>query len=741
MSSAGQSTNLIPGHSSNRKRRRVMVAPSFAPPTPASNLPQRRRVSRIDRRSRLFPLLEASSLPIPEISAEPLQFPSADPSTAPSLTPDPSILPARQPQFTRTITHGLPDYECQFCGARFWYEERLSRHRSTTPIYTMCCQKGRVRLPFLQETPPYLEQLLGINGGPMAVHFREHIRSYNAAFSFTSFGAQLDARASRTRGPYSFVICGENYHCMGSLLPVDGQRPRYSQLYVFDPHTELADRLHHFSLPDASLRPDIVSGLMKLFDVTNELVKSFRRIRSQLADPVTANMRLRIVGARDTTNRQYDLPTGSELAGLIPGDFVPDKGERDIIIDHRSEGLKRITSVNPKFDALHFPVLFPYGEDGFHVQIPYDPVHVPATLKRKYITQREYYAFRLQHRDDEGQTLMRGGKALQHYIVDAFSTVEQNRLYYLRTHQEELRAELYQGLTDAFDRGDVTGDDVGHVVLPSSYTGSPRYMKQLYLDAMAVVHHHGSPDLFITFTCNSQWPEITESFRELCGTRSELKPQIVARVFRMKLNDLEDELTRSQFFGKTVAGIKTVEFQKRGLPHVHILLWLDEKHKLNSAVDIDATITAELPDPEQDPVGYEMATKFMLHGPCGSDNPSNVCMKDGSCSKIFPKSFNSETTTDQYGYTVYRRRDTGISAPKGSAVLDNRYIVPYNRNLLVLFQAHINVELCHQGRLIKYLFKYITKGPDRSMVVAESHDQPSSSSTVTGPPPPIDEIK
>ncbi|CAI0468646.1 unnamed protein product [Linum tenue] len=358
---------------------------------------------------------------------------------------------------------------------------------------------------------------------------------------------------------------------------------------------------------------------MKLFDVTNELVKSFRRVRSQLLDPASANLRLRIVGARDTTSRQYELPTGAEL-----------------------EGLKRITTVHPKYDALHFPVLFPYGEDGFHVGIPYDPVHTAPTLKRKFVTQREYYAFRLQHRDDEGQTLIRGGKALQHYVVDAFATVEQNRLYYLRSHQEDLRSELYYG------------DAVGHVVLPSSYTGSPRYMKQLYLDAMAVVHHHGSPDLFITFTC---------------------KPEIVARVFRMKLNALEDELHRSHFFGKTVA--------------------------------------AELPDPITDPVGYEAVTKFMVHGPCGSDNPANVCMKDGSCSKYFPKAFNSETTTDQFGYTVYRRRDSGITTTKGTTQLDNRFVVPYNRNLLVLFQAHINVEVCHQGRLIKYLFKYITKGPDR----------------------------
>ncbi|CAI0379430.1 unnamed protein product [Linum tenue] len=157
---------------------------------------------------------------------------------------------------------------------------------------------------------------------------------------------------------------------MGSLLPAAGQRPKYSQLYVFDPQTELADRLSNFSSAERSLRPDIVSGLMKLFDVTNELVKSFRRIRSELNDPASINLRLRIVGARDTTSRQYELPTGSELAGLIPGDFLPDKEERDIIIDHRSEGLKRITSVHPKFDALHFPVLFPYGEDGFHGNVP-----------------------------------------------------------------------------------------------------------------------------------------------------------------------------------------------------------------------------------------------------------------------------------------------------------------------------------------------------------------------------------
>ena len=47
-----------------------------------------------------------------------------------------------------------------------------------------------------------------------------------------------------------------------------------------------------------------------------------------------------------------------------------------------------------------------------------------------------------------------------------------------------------------------------HVILPATFEGSPRSMHQHYLDAMAIVLNVSKPDLFITFTCNSQWPEI-----------------------------------------------------------------------------------------------------------------------------------------------------------------------------------------------------------------------------------------
>ena len=52
-----------------------------------------------------------------------------------------------------------------------------------------------------------------------------------------------------------------------------------------------------------------------------------------------------------------------------------------------------------------------------------------------------------------------------------------------------------------------------------------------YQDAMAMIAKFGKPDLFLTFTCNPKWHEITESLSELLHC-----PDILTRVFKMKLN-------------------------------------------------------------------------------------------------------------------------------------------------------------------------------------------------------------
>lgn len=164
----------------------------------------------------------------------------------------------------------------------------------------------------------------------------------------------------------------------------------------------------------------------------------------------------------------------------------------------------------------------------------------------------------------------------------------------------------------------------------------------------------------------------------------------------------------------------TVEWQKRGLPHTHTLLWLQDKIRAN---EIDSIISAELPSEIDDPELHEIVKKHMTHGPCGRLNESSPCMKSGKCTKRYPKSFVSQTQTDTDGYPTYRRRcpeEGGCTAARGVVRIDNCWVVPHNPVLLRTFNAHINVELCSSVKSIKYICKYVNKGSDQATYALEN---------------------
>lgn len=71
---------------------------------------------------------------------------------------------------------------------------------------------------------------------------------------------------------------------------------------------------------------------------------------------------------------------------------------------------------------------------------------------------------------------------------------------------------------------------------------------------------------------------------------------------------------------------------------------LREVDKLRSIEDVDSLISAELPNNEEDPQLFTIIKQTMTHGPCGILNPNSPCMKDGQCSKGFPKNFEVKQT-------------------------------------------------------------------------------------------------
>jgi hypothetical protein len=139
---------------------------------------------------------------------------------------------------------------------------------------------------------------------------------------------------------------------------------------------------------------------------------------------------------------------------------------------------------------------------------------------------------------------------------------------YIKTHQLQLRADQYRGLSDAVINDNIQNPvAVGRpVILPSSFYGSKRYLNQRYQDAMAMVHQLGHPDIFLTITTNPQWPEITNALDPLRNETAVDRPDIVNRVFYMKLDEFMSALTKEKVLGNVIG-----EFRPSFFPFYHSL--------------------------------------------------------------------------------------------------------------------------------------------------------------------------
>ncbi|XP_031279101.1 uncharacterized protein LOC116137545 [Pistacia vera] len=178
-------------------------------------------------------------------------------------------------------------------------------------------------------------------------------------------GGHVDNEMNQRGGPYVFKLCRQNYHQIRSLLPPEGRKPQFVQLYIHDTEYETSHRLNSIrgDTADATVDRELVQELQLMFDENNEFVKSFHSVR-------------------------------------------------------------------------------------------------------KHIHWNDIRAYRL----CEGHTLLKSGRLLQQYTVDAYMAIEDEGFCWIRNNQKKLRSDLYNGLMDAISKVDVNAQHLGKSALPLRLT-------------------------------------------------------------------------------------------------------------------------------------------------------------------------------------------------------------------------------------------------------------------------------
>ncbi|XP_072087300.1 uncharacterized protein [Arachis hypogaea] len=429
-----------------------------------------------------------------------------------------------------------------------------------------------------------------------------------ATTTFVVFDKEAAALFGRTCTEMVKELNGQNYHRLGSLLPPDSLRPTFAQLYIYDIENDIDNRIGTLRFNKTINEQDkkIVAILRNMLDKYNSLAKSFYYARDRYQQKNCTNIKLMLINKKTTDGRTYNLPSASEVATLIVGDVEQLNKDRDIIIKSQTRKLQQIDVFHLSYLALQYPLLFSYGKDGFRLGIATsDSISARPTKKNKTITLRQFFAFQLCTEKD--------------------------------------------GLINE----DVDATRLGkRIIIPSAFTGGPRYA--------------GYPSYFITMTCNPEWNEIKREVTPI-GLKAKDRADILCQVFKIKLDGLIDDLKEKKIFGKILGYVCTIEFQKRGLPHTHILLFMSNEFKPQTPDDIDKHITTEIPDENERPNLHGTVQNYMVHGPC---------------------------------------------------------------ELLLKFGCHINMEYTCQTSSIMYLFKYVHKGNDRVTTTLYNTGDPSEATQV-----------
>ncbi|MCB1084060.1 MAG: hypothetical protein KDK61_07090, partial [Simkania sp.] len=224
---------------------------------------------------------------------------------------------------------------------------------------------------------------------------------------------------------------------------------------------------------------------------------------------------------------------------------------------------------------------------------------------------------------------LRGGKLSEYFFLQ----IALRAIYYKLNF---FRIKEYSFITakDLFTRGAAI-PKTNRIILPSSWERGRRAKQQLLNDALAFNNKFGCPDYFLTVTANPNWKEIRRNL--LPGEEVKDRFDLIHRVFNIKMEEITKEI-KAGCLGDYQAMVRVVEYQKRGLPHFHMLLWVQKEHKPRSPEILDKIINAQVPDAELQPWLYRVVSERCTHTRCDKFKNSQCRYRDLKTGKMFCKS-------------------------------------------------------------------------------------------------------
>jgi len=193
---------------------------------------------------------------------------------------------------------------------------------------------------------------------------------YNNVLSFCSLGVEIDESVTGQRGVYTFRIKGALCHKIGSLLPAEGEQPKFAQIYITDsdPNQQIRQRLQHGG---DNIVESILRDLQTMMHRDNPYYSIYKTAKERMGQDIDLVLNLTTFDAKKHDPRRYNLPTASEVGVIIGKDPSDVNATRDLIIEHRGGQLKRISELHSAYLPLRFPLLYPFGEPGWHPKIPF----------------------------------------------------------------------------------------------------------------------------------------------------------------------------------------------------------------------------------------------------------------------------------------------------------------------------------------------------------------------------------